>query len=1442
MADVPQNQKTTGTDDPRGGEVCERALVFTDVVGSTKLKQVLGDREGNHRILRHHEEARQVLAGVGGGWEVGTAGDGMFLSFDDPAVALRFALGLQRRLRSLWPDEPPSCQLRDRIGIHVGRVESAPLPDGTQDLMGLEVDRTSRLMSLAGADQILLSASAFDRARQGWTESLAQGLGALTWMSHGVRSLDGLEAPEEVFEVGETGQACLSAPGSIGGEVETSVISGWRPALGELLPGSTWRLEQRLGGGPTEEVWCAVPVQGGERWVLRFCFRLDRLNRLRQRRALFDRLARLVEGHPNLVRLRAYELTTPPFYLAYDYVPGLPLPAWLEQKGRAATERDKVELIAQLAEALEAVHRAGDVHGDLNPGAILIRNEGGPPQVRLSRLGMGGVVAEETQEAVRSLSQAPIMTGVRGPRLDGHFYLAPELLQGAEPSPQSDLYALGVVLYQLLIGDFRRPLTADWAAQITDAQLREDLSACLAAAPGRRLATAGELAVRLRTLDQRRRVAGERERMAFLKGMVRATLVALAVIGVLGWQTYRAEQQKNRARESERQAEQRLVRLQVALGNAVQDRGDGLGAALYQGEALRLAAEAVENEKLRERDESLHRLRIAVTLQQAPKLVQCWTFPSELQRVLFHPAAEQVLTAHLEGVARLNDLATGRSVAEFRHGAAVKDVEFLHQGAQVVTVGADGFLRWWDSGSAQLLGEAELPAAAEDVGVSPDGRWVVVVSHDQIKSFVSLFDAESRQPKGAPLRLPEVNQVAFHPGSTELAVACGDGMVRRRSLPEWNELPPWIHRGGDFVAVVQVGYHPGGTKAVTASHDGSAGLWDVTTGQRLAHFWHDTWLTGASFSRDGTRILTTSFDATACLWSAQTGSLGGTNAPGPRGERGYLLRLGHDHSVLQGEISPDQRRIVTACFDHGARLWDCDSGDPIGQLKHGGYVHEVRFHPDSRRVMTSARDGTLKLWDLAGMVPDAPVSGATWRNLAVIRNPEGTRFLAARSERSRQLWDTVRWEPAGEEWELAENEVVVAMDGTGEWIAVLGPNGQVQLRDPRHGQARSPVVAWEGRGEVRAACFLAHPTELLLLITDTQDVPAARFQWISPEGTIRSVPVEVGEGARLFLSPDEQTVATSGAGRPDPSRVTVRRWNARSGAARGEPTPIEGSPGHFLSVHVAFHPGSERFLLSPTDGSFDPRSAALVSPEGIIEGWFPHDDGVLVGGFSPNGQWLATASEDATVRLRELPSGRLVQSLSHRHQVGTLAFSQDGRLVATGSQDHTVRVWDPATGEGIPPLWHASPVADLWFTPDGRHLVTVVDPNLSPPGGHVTRWPLLPIGLGVQDVKTLTELLSCRRLEALRPALPLSVEEFHDRWVDLSTRHPELFRVQPRQRAVWHAAEARACAERERWAAAGDHWNEVAKIRPLTAPEAEERDQARAKAGPGSVDGSFAPP
>jgi hypothetical protein len=84
------------------------------------------------------------------------------------------------------------------------------------------------------------------------------------------------------------------------------------------------------------------------------------------------------------------------------------------------------------------------------------------------------------------------------------MYLAPEVLAGQSPSAGADVYALGVMLYQLMIGDFRKPLAPGWEAEIKDPLLREDIADAACGDPAKRLNSAADLVERLLTLEQRR--------------------------------------------------------------------------------------------------------------------------------------------------------------------------------------------------------------------------------------------------------------------------------------------------------------------------------------------------------------------------------------------------------------------------------------------------------------------------------------------------------------------------------------------------------------------------------------------------------------------------------------------------------------------------------------------------------------------------------------------------------------------------------------------------------------------------------------------------------------------------------------------------------------------------------------------------------------------------
>jgi class 3 adenylate cyclase/tetratricopeptide (TPR) repeat protein len=178
-------------------------LMFTDLVGSTQLKQRMGDWLGVRRIQEHHAMVRGLLAEFSEAAEISTAGDSFFLVFARPSDAVVFALRLQKALRdSAHADETP---LRDRIGIHLGEVViEKGQSRRVHDLYGIQVDLCARLMSLAGADQILTSSLVFESAR----DALARGsddLAAVRWERHGRYTLKGIDQPVDVHEVGEAG-------------------------------------------------------------------------------------------------------------------------------------------------------------------------------------------------------------------------------------------------------------------------------------------------------------------------------------------------------------------------------------------------------------------------------------------------------------------------------------------------------------------------------------------------------------------------------------------------------------------------------------------------------------------------------------------------------------------------------------------------------------------------------------------------------------------------------------------------------------------------------------------------------------------------------------------------------------------------------------------------------------------------------------------------------------------------------------------------------------------------------------------------------------------------------------------------------------------------------------------------------------------------------------
>ncbi len=531
-------------------------LLFTDIVGSTQLKQQLGDREGVALIQRHHALVREILARFKEAEEISTAGDSFFLVFAKPSEAAKFALLLQTRLGAMTKEIGPP--ILDRIGIHFGEVVIEDTEGGTKakDLYGLQVDTCARIMSLAQANQILMTRFVFDNARQVLRGQDVEGVGALSWLNHGPYLLKGVEEPLEICEVGETGKGPLTPPASSEKarrhvSDESEPVLGWRPALEQKVPGTEWVLEKKLGEGGFGEVWLGAHETLKDRRVFKFCFRADRVRSLKREVTLFRVLKERVGHHPNIVGIQEVFFDEPPFYIVMDYAEATDLRTWSEERGGVGSVplAARLEIVAQVADALQAAHSAGVIHRDVKPSNILVSNpesetrpaapgvkrgENPKLEVKLTDFGIGQVVSQEALAGLTRMGFTQTMMSPGSSSQTGtHLYMAPELLAGKPASTLSDIYSLGVVMYQLLMGDFSRPLTTDWSKRIHDPLLRADLEKCFAGDPEERFTSAKELAQNLRSLAERQSAWVAREKTAYRRRMIRRAFAALVMIAAV---------------------------------------------------------------------------------------------------------------------------------------------------------------------------------------------------------------------------------------------------------------------------------------------------------------------------------------------------------------------------------------------------------------------------------------------------------------------------------------------------------------------------------------------------------------------------------------------------------------------------------------------------------------------------------------------------------------------------------------------------------------------------------------------------------------------------------------------------------------------------------------------------------------------------------------------
>jgi eukaryotic-like serine/threonine-protein kinase len=265
----------------------------------------------------------------------------------------------------------------------------------------------------------------------------------------------------------------------------------------QQLVAGRYRLQRDVGGGGMGAVWEAFDEQLDRRVAIkipdpRLSAEPSFVERFRREARSAARLS-----HPNTAQVYDYGVDGGQPYLVMEFVPGETLASRLAREGTLPSDEAR-RIAAGTADALHAAHEAGVVHRDVKPGNIMIAPGGG---VKVLDFGIAAAATDGR------------MTG-SGQVLGTPTYIAPEQASGKGATPASDVYALGVVLYEMLAG--HPPFEGDTAVAVATAHLHRDpeplegvapradpdlVAACrsaMAKDPGERPGTAAEFAELLR--------------------------------------------------------------------------------------------------------------------------------------------------------------------------------------------------------------------------------------------------------------------------------------------------------------------------------------------------------------------------------------------------------------------------------------------------------------------------------------------------------------------------------------------------------------------------------------------------------------------------------------------------------------------------------------------------------------------------------------------------------------------------------------------------------------------------------------------------------------------------------------------------------------------------------------------------------------------------------
>jgi WD40 repeat protein/serine/threonine protein kinase/TPR repeat protein len=984
-----------------------------------------------------------------------------------------------------------------------------------------------------------------------------------------------------------------------------------------------YRVSSLLGRGGMGSVWLAERVDG----LFTRQVALKLLHPALVGRAVSERFTREREilaslNHPNIARLldAGFSDDGQP-YLALEYIAGTPLTAYCD--GRRLGVPQRLELFQQVLAAVQYAHAHLIIHRDLKPSNILVTDDGQP---HLLDFGIAKLLREgEIRET--ELTQM-------GGRVLTPDYAAPEQIAGAPITIAVDVYALGVMLYELLTGERPYKLQRDSRGALEEAILQ------MSPVPPSRAEFDEEAAVERATTIKKlaKTLHGDLDPI---------TMKALKKLPSDRYATANAfDEDIARHLRGEAVLARRDSVLQLALKFARRHRlGIAVAGALLLTLAGGLAATSYEATVASAQRDSAVQAQLRSLTQTAAGRLKESDAPGAMGiilEVLPHRGARRTYTPEALSVFQEARAADAQILTVTGDTDRVRSVAFSSDGTRVVTTSYDKTTRIWDAGTGHLV--MLLSADTDRVisaAFSPDGLHVVTGSFDKI---IRIWDAdtgrEALQLKGHTDR---IRSVAYSPDGGKIVSGSYDNTARIWDAATGREIRTL---SGHTEMVTSAAFSSDGRRIVTASYDKTARIWNAETGQEIARLsGHTDRVTSAAFSPDNQRVITASGDGTARIWDAASGREG--------------LRLsGHTQLVACAAFSHDGSRAVTASYDETARIWDTATGRELMLLRgHGDAVEAAAFSPDDRRVATASSDKTARIWDALTSHPLALFSTQHPDPLpSAMYSPDGQHIVTASFDKTARIWDTA----TGRETRIlsghTDRVIYAEFSRDGRQIVTASLDKTARIWNAATGEQTG---------------LLSGHTELVFSAQFSPD--GRRVVTASLDKTTRIWDAETGRQMQVLgghsaavefaaYSPDGLRIATAS------NDKTARIWDAATGQQ------LLVLHGHSDVVEKAqFSPDGRLIVTASDDKTARIWDAATGRQLAVLTG---HTDQVDMAAFSPDGHRVVTASIDRTARIWDLASGQQLLVLRHDQSPEWAVYSPDGRSLLTASDDGIARIWD----------------------------------------------------------------------------------------------------------------------------------------------------------------------